>query len=412
MKIQLTEQKKNSLRMTFAILAAAFLTYTAICGYAGISGNIEFFQNEVVHFSRHWWLRHYPYWFIHGTLSGMLAVLCLYVLYRLKSSKKRYGTLILCLLIPYFVNVLFDPGSENFRVIAIAMGLFIGLMFAMANLPGMIGRAIIDRFVLQMPAPEETPEMFCKRKLHQIEWIRFIPLKKVLIGGLWSAAVVFGFLGIAAFCDDPQLDFLMTSCLFLFVAVFTARKAWRYIKTPYHCVPILNKELSCEQIESLMQNEQLERISFEDEVLHKHMPILVSENWALVEGLLVSRKLVFRGDVVRGGRERRGSRIRFTYLNGEEFRTRTTDIYLDGEDARSIQDELYRIAGGDFPIRSPQKIKQKYASILPELQDPKEKLWHLLSCDTSPIKAEYEAEFCPNKQPHKMKRSKKAASRK
>lgn len=398
--------------MIFANLAAAFLVYTAVCDYAGISGNIEFFQKEMVHLSWYWGLRYYPYWFIHGTISGMLAVLCLYMLYRLNSSKRRYGMLILCLLMPYFVNVLFDPGSENLRVIAISMGLFVGLMFAMANLPGMIGRAIIDRFVLQPPAPEETPEMFCKRKLRQIEWIRFTPLKKVLIGGLWIAAVVFGVLGIAAFCNKPQLDFLLLSCLFLAIAAFTARKAWHYIKMPYHCVPIINKALSCEQIESLMQNEQFERSCFEDEVLHKHMPILVSENWALVEGLLVSRKLAFRGDVVHGGIEKRGSRIRFTYLNGEDFKTRTTAIYLNGEDAGTIQKELYSIAGGDFPIRSPQKIKQKYDSILSELQDPQEKLWYLLHCDISPIKAEYEAEFCPKNQPHKLKRSQKSAKRK
>lgn len=395
MNTQTSDNKKKYWILLLSVLAAVCLGYMAVCDYAGLSGNIEFLQQEFFYISRYLGFIKYPYWFIHATLSGMLAVLCIYVIYRIKSSKKRYLTFVLCLFIPYFVNAIFEPGSKNLFFMTICMAVFIGGMFAMANLPGIIGRAITKHIASQNSDFQENTEVLCQKQLRKIEWIRCFPLKKVLIAGLWLFSFVIGILGIIAFGKNPQMDFLTTALLLLAIAAFTARKAWRYIITPYHCVPVLNKVLTKKQIQHLLQGEQFDLFSFENEDLQKYMPILLSENWALIEGLLVSRKFALRGDINGYTMGRKISRIGITYLNSEQFQTRTIDIYLQGERSTEVRNLLEHISGIHFPWCASNKIAQKYNAILPEIKNPQEKLYYLLSHDIFEIKHEYELMFSP-----------------
>ncbi len=206
--------------------------------------------------------------------------------------------------------------------------------------------------------------------------------------------------------------------LLLTVAALTARKAWRYVTTPCHCVPVLNKALSKRDIEQLLQGEIFELFPFQDADLQKYMPVLVSENWIFVEGLLISRKLLLRGTVLRdivtsGGINRKTSRLVFTYLNGIQFQTRKTNLYLDSERYGEMKKALVLLSQVSVPLSCTQvSIVEKYNAILPEIQDSKEKLWYLLTHDVSDIRQDYEAAFAPNREPHKKKRSQKVAERK
>lgn len=415
MKNTLSESRKKDLTILLAALAAVAAVYMAVCDYAGVSGNIEFLQQEFLYIGQSLRFIKYPYWFIHGTLSGMLAVLLIYVIYRMKSSKKRYGTLILCLFLPYFLNAHFKPGSEKLRVITIFMTLIVGGLFAMANIPGMVSRAITRQLIFQDSELKYDAEELCKQKLRRMEWVCFFPLKKVLFSGLWIANFALGLLAIVAFCNDPQLDFLTTGLFLLAIAAFMAPKVWRYIITQYHCVPVLNKVFSKKQIQSLLEGEQFELFLFEQEGLQKYTPVLVSENWALIEGLLVSRKLALRGDIDNGGiaikETRTISRVKMTYLNGERFQTRAVDVYLNPKCQDELRDALNHITGIRFPRCAPEKIMQKYDSILPEIQNPEEKLWYLLTHDVTEIKKEYEAIFQPENGPKKKGKRKKYAGR-
>lgn len=391
--------------IVFAALAVVCLAYMAVCDYAGLSGKIEYYQKEFLHVSRSFGFVEYPYWFIHATVSGTLAVIFLYALYRMKSSKKRYISFIICLFIPYLVNAQFQPNSEGLRFITLFIALFVAAMFALANIPGVVDRAITKQLIFRASDLEYDNEERFKKRLNQLEWLRFYPLKKALIGLLWLACFALGIMGVAAYFKELETDFLLIALLFLAVAAFTAGKAWRYIKTPYHCVPVLNKVLSKTEIQSLLQGEKFEAVSFENEDLQKYTPILISENWAVIEGLLVSRKLVLRMGVDSGvPPERRLYRIEVTYLNGEHFKTRPTDIPLVNQLADEMQAVLYDVAGIHFPVRPYEEIMQKYKEILPEMKNPHDKLWHLLTNDIREIKEDYKAVFAPDKEQRKKKR--------
>lgn len=84
--------------------------------------------------------------------------------------------------------------------------------------------------------------------------------------------------------ESSDTDSLWVIPLLFAVAALTAKKAWRYILTPYHCMPVLNRILSKEQMKKLLVGEHFREVSFEDEDLKKYVPVLVSENWALIEG--------------------------------------------------------------------------------------------------------------------------------
>lgn len=411
MKKRFSENEKRCLMILLSVFAVAAIVYMVICDYAGISGKIAFLQQKVFYISRYFGIANYPYWLIHATFSGILGVLCIYALYRMKSAKKRYGTLVLCLFLPYFVNVHFQPDSEGLWAITFFMSLFLGTIFALVNIPGRVSRAVTRCLISQPSDLKFDAEALCLRKLKQMEWICFFPLKKAVIGTLWLSILAFGLLGIVSFCEDPQRNFLTIGLFFLAIAAVTAQKAWLYIITPCHCVPVLNKMFSKKQIQSLLQGEQFEMLPFENELLQKYTPILLSENWALVEGLLISRKLLIKGEIDCSKRgSRRASWIKITYLNGQQFQTRKTDIYLDTKQRREMQSALYHIAGIHSHICASEKIAQKYDAILPEIQDSKEKLWYLLTNDISGIKDAYEAMFAPAVK--RNKRSQKDAIRK
>lgn len=163
-------------------------------------------------------------------------------------------------------------------------------------------------------------------------------------------------------------------------------------------MPVLNRILSKEQMKKLLVGEHFREVSFEDEDLKKYVPVLVSENWALIEGILISRKLavsLYIDAIV--SISRRSSRIKGMYLNGETFCTRTTDLYLGGKYSGEMPEKLEEICQIHFLNRAwmtrQEPIREKYLTILPEIPDERQKMWHLLTEDISDIQQDYAKMF-------------------
>ena len=392
-EIDRTEKKKKVLRIIFLILAVAAAIYMCIGIYFGLTGKNEYFQYEFwsVAFRKVWV---HPRWFLHSVAAGMALILCLYGYYRTKSEKKHYVALGFCMLIPYFGIGLLTTGAP----LLLLMTIFIGGMFAMANLPGKIGRSLTYKLLAAQEHLEADAEKFAEKQLRTMEWIRCFPLKRVLIAGMWIFCPVMGILGIVSFLKVPDTDSLWVIPLLFVVAALTAKKAWRYILTPYHCMPVLNHILSKEQMKKLLVGEHFREVSFEDEDLKKYVPVLVSENWALIEGILISRKLaisLYIDAIV--SISRRSSRIKGMYLNGETFCTRTTDLYLGGKYSGEMPEKLEEICQIHFLNRAwmtrQEPIREKYLTILPEISDERQKIWHLLTEDISDIQQDYAKMF-------------------
>ena len=86
--------------------------------------------------------------------------------------------------------------------------------------------------------------------------------------------------------NDPRGVFIFLTVLFWLITIFTARKIWRYIKLSYHCVPVLNYIKTKEELKESLQGECFEKVLFEHNILRKYFPVLISENWVVMNGRL------------------------------------------------------------------------------------------------------------------------------
>lgn len=393
MKKRLSETQYKHLKLLFRILAAISAFYMLFCIYAGWSETFSYYQQNLICFGFRR-LLFYPRWFLHSTFSGMTLVMCLYMLYRIKSEKKHYLLLLFGLALPYFAIGMLtaDPW------VSLLMAVIIGGMFAFANLPCVIRRSLTRRLVLFSSLQSENQKELCRRMLRRIEWLRFYPLKKALIGGLWFFALIIGFLMSAQLTVGRlEADGWTTALFLLGIAAFTARKAWRYLLTPYHCIPALNRLLSKEQLQNLLANESFALADFEQEDLRKYVPILVSENWILTEGMLFSRKLTLAVSVytsgTAGGSRNHYSNIRFFYLNGHTL-NRRLDIFLDSESEEELRAFFHTVmpnlAPDPYCRKRSERFAQVYAALLPEITDPAKKVYELLTHDITAVRQTYE----------------------
>ena len=88
---------------------------------------------------------------------------------------------------------------------------------------------------------------------------------------------------------DGELFLFLLGTAVLVVALF--QKMRRYVCTPYRNIPVLNQILSKKQLEQLLDGEHFEPIEFEDEAMKKYLEIYRSQNWMLIGGKLISKKL-------------------------------------------------------------------------------------------------------------------------
>ena len=390
-------EKEKYLTILLCVVGTALALYVGICHYMGLFGKMEYFQYQLI-IAAGSDVLFCPRWFLHSVFAGFLLVFCIYGIYRIKTKKKRYGMLILWLFLSWWLNLLFTPGSAMVWI----MTVIIGGMFAFANVPSMIGRTITRNLVFKAGDLEKNQEELCRRKLRQAEWICFFPLKKILAAGAWLFCLFVVFAGIVTFLQEQKPEDISYIILFLLIAVFTAKKVWRYVLTPYHCIPVLNKFFSGEELQTLLKGERFEPVSFENEDLQKYMPVLLSENWALLEGMLISRKLLLTVYTYSG---RKVSYIKGRYLDGKRFDTKTTYLHLHGKRNEELEKVLSQIPRIDFPAICSDKIAERYGELFPEKKDSKEKLWYLLTNDISEAEQAYQKMFPSRERKKKQNKS-------
>lgn len=363
----------------------------------GLFGKMEYFQHQLV-IAAGSDVLFCPRWFLHSVFVGFLLVFCIYGIYRIQTKKKRYGMLILWLFLSWWLNLLFTPGSAMVWV----MTVIIGGMFAFANVPPMIGRMLTRSLICEASDLEKDQEELCRRKLGKAEWICFFPLKKILAAGAWLFCLFVVFAGMIVFFRERRTEDMWYTILFLAIAVFAAKKVWRYVLTPYGCIPVLNRIFSRKELQTLLKGERFEPVSFENDDLQKYMPVLLSENWALLEGIIISRKLLLTVRIYSG---RKVSYIKCRYLDGKKFSTRTTYLHLYGKRSEEMGKVLLQIPRIDFPEDCPDKIAERYGELFPEKKDSKEKIWYLLTHDVSEAEQAYQKIFPSRERKKKQNKS-------
>lgn len=98
--------------------------------------------------------------------------------------------------------------------------------------------------------------------LSKIEWLRLYPLKKVLFGIFWLVCLYISVRGIFLTVNNPRKTFIFLTVIFCAITLFTARKVWRYIRLPYHCIPVLNHIQTKEELKEALQGECFEEVPF------------------------------------------------------------------------------------------------------------------------------------------------------
>lgn len=72
--------------------------------------------------------------------------------------------------------------------------------------------------------------------------------------------------------------------------------------------------------------------------------MLLSENWAVIEGTLISRTSIQQINFVHDIPGRKSTRIQIKYRNGEEFHLRSQSLYARGEHAAEMLNVLKKVA--------------------------------------------------------------------
>lgn len=379
--------KKTILKLTGALLA---LAYFGFCLYAGITDKFPGMHKKE-HVMRFGDLKN---WVSGGMSAVMIAILCIHSAINdlnLQKGRKKSSTpffLIMLLLIsfPLLLEAYLDIGWIG---IAFYAGIA-AFLFGIAWIP-----QILNQWIARLLLREKT--MSGKQQVKIIEWIHFYPLKKLLVLGLWGFGVVIILCGIwGAATGEVEMDgqfFLSLLCIAVLV-VTLFQKIKRYICTPCHSVPVLNQILSKEQLEQLLEGERFEKIPFEDTAMKQYLDIYRSQNWMLIGGKLISKKLALW---VTMDRSKNDTLLKVLYLNG---RTAKAKINLEIRENRyeEFTSVLRELAGYEGSLKlygKEEQLAEKFASYFPDCASDKERIAAFLSQDVTEIRKDYVRTFSP-----------------
>ena len=388
---------KTVLKLAGALLALAYLGF---CLYAGITGK---FPN--MHRTEH--VMGFGVVFM-AILSGMSAVmifaLCitsaLNDLNLQKGRKKSFLPLFLTMILPIILLLLLESYLDiGWIGIALYAGIAV-FLFGVAWTPQLLNQWIARRLLRDKP-------MSGKQQVQIIEWIHFHPLKKLLIFGLWGFGVVLVLRGIWVTATgkiemDGELFLFLLGTAVLVVALFQKMK--RYICTPYRNIPALNQILSKNQLEQLLDGEHFEPIEFEDEGMKKYLEIYRSQNFMLIGGKLLSKKLALWVTMNRSGND---ATLKVLYLNGMTAKAKV-NLDIRGDRYKEFTAVLKELIGYEGTLKLDEKeeqLAQKFTSFFPEQTSEQDRVAAFLSQDVTLIRQDYIQTFSPPPDPRKKKRS-------
>ena len=378
---------KTILKLSGALLA---LAYFGFCLYAGITGKFPGMHRKQ-HVMRFGDLKN---WVSGGMSAVMIAILFIHSAVndrKFKEGQKKSSTpffliMLLLLSLPLLLESYLDIGW-------IGMAFYVGiaaLLFGIAWIP-----QILNQWISQLLLREKA--MSGKQKVQIIEWIHFYPLKKLLILGLWGFGVLIILCGIwGAATGETEMDGqIFLSLLVITVLVITLfRKIKRYICTPCHSVPALNQILSKKQLEQLLDGEYFEPIEFEDEGMKKYLEIYQSQNWMLICGKLISKKLALW---VTMDRSKNDTLLKVLYLNGAIAKAKV-NLELRENRYEEFIPVLRELIGYEGPLKlygKEEQMAEKFASYFPDYVSDQERIAAFLSLDVTEIRKDYIQTFSP-----------------
>ena len=388
---------KTVLKLAGALLALAYLGF---CLYAGITGKFPN-MHRTEHVMRFGELKN---WVSGGMSAVMIFALCitsaLNDLNLQKGRKKSFLPLFLTMILPIILLLLLESYLDiGWIGIALYAGIAV-FLFGVAWSPQLLNQWIARRLLRDKP-------MSGKQQVQIIEWIHFHPLKKLLIFGLWGFGVVLVLRGIWVTATgkiemDGELFLFLLGTVVLVVALFQKMK--RYICTPYRNIPALNQILSKNQLEQLLDGEHFEPIEFEDEGMKKYLEIYRSQNFMLIGGKLLSKKLALWVTMNRSGND---ATLKVLYLNGMTAKAKV-NLDIRGDRYKEFTAVLKELIGYEGTLKLDEKeeqLAQKFTSFFPEQTSEQDRVAAFLSQDVTLIRQDYIQTFSPPPDPRKKKRS-------
>ena len=391
--------EKTILKLIGALLALAYLGF---CLYAGITGKFPS-MHRVEHIMRFGDLKN---WVSGGMSAVMIFAFCitsaLNDLNLQKGRKKSFLPFFLTMILPIILLLLLESYLD---IGWIGIALYAGIaafLFGIAWIPQLLNQWTARRLLCD-------ESMSGRRQVRIIEWIHFHPLKKLLVFGVWGFGVVLVLRGIWGTATgkiemDGDLFLFLLGTAVLVVALF--QKMRRYICTPYRNIPVLNQILSKKQLEQLLDGEHFEPIKFEDEAMKKYLEIYRSQNWMLIGGKLLSKKLALWVTMHRPGND---TSLNVLYLNGMTAKAKV-DLDIRGDRYKEFIAVLKELIGYEGTLKLHEKeeqLAQKFASFFPEQTSEQECVAAFLSQDVTQIRQDYIQTFSPPPEPKKKKRSRR-----
>ena len=390
---------KTILKLIGALLALAYLGF---CLYAGITRKFPS-MHRVEHIMRFGDLKN---WVSGGMSAVMIFAFCitsaLNDLNLQKGRKKSFLPLFLTMILPIILLLLLESYLD---IGWIGIALYAGIaafLFGIAWIPQLLNQWTARRLL-------RDESMSGRRQVRIIEWIHFHPLKKLLVFGVWGFGVVLVLRGIWGTATgkiemDGELFLFLLGTAVLVVALF--QKMRRYICTPYRNIPVLNQILSKKQLEQLLDGEHFEPIKFEDEDMKKYLEIYRSQNWMLIGGKLLSKKLALWVTMHRPGND---TSLNVLYLNGMTAKAKV-DLEIRENRYQEFTSVLKELMGYEGPLElygKEEQLAQKFASFFPEQTSEQERVAAFLSQDVTQIRQDYIQTFSPPPEPKKKKRSRR-----
>lgn len=395
---------KTILKIVGAFLALAYL---GLCLYAGVTGKIPG-MHKIEHIM---WFGHLKNWVSGGIAASMIVALCvnstLNDLNLWMWRKKSFFPAFLMGLLPVVAILLLASYLDiGWNGIAAYVVIFAGLC-GIAWIPPIMNQVIARQL-------SQSESASGRQLMRTIEWIHFYPLKKLLVFGLWGFGVVIILRGswvIATGKLELDGEFLLFMLITLTLVVAFFKKMKRYLCTPYHSVPMLNQILTKSQIEQLMDGEQFERVRFQDIDMNRYLDIYRSQNWMLVNGKLLSKKLALQVSVYSScgtyGRNV-GSWLQVLYLNGMTAKAKV-GLYLNYPAYKEFDAVIEELEGHTASLalrKKEDQLAQKFETFFPDCPTEQARVYAFLSQDVTEIRQDYIQTFT-SPEPQKKKRSRR-----
>ena len=155
------------------------------------------------------------------------------------------------------------------------------------------------------------------KQLRKTEWRRGYPIKKNLALCAWGLMALAGFAGILS--HPENIPSLAASVLALAGAVLTLPRLLRYYRTTYHSLPALNRRLTKEEQEELLENENFETITELKSESLRWTDFAESEHWLRINGRYIPKELAILG----------GAKVTFNIMNRDT--TPVVFLYATGD---------------------------------------------------------------------------------